>query len=82
MGADKNSPQKDELDYGPISTPNPSTRDGECNRQGHVVTMDLPTLGVIVGSTSRSTNQGTIKHIQFCEPEWTVCQGGADCPRE
>jgi hypothetical protein len=27
MGANKNSPQKDELEYVPKSTPNPSTHD-------------------------------------------------------
>jgi hypothetical protein len=29
MGGNKNSPQKDELEYAPKSTPNPSTHDGD-----------------------------------------------------
>jgi hypothetical protein len=40
MGADKNSPQKDELDYALESQPRILTR--AC--QGRVVTTDLPTL--------------------------------------
>jgi hypothetical protein len=44
------------------------------DRQGHTVTTNLQTLGVIFGSTSGSTNQRTKALNQSCEPE-------ADCPQ-
>jgi hypothetical protein len=47
MGPIKILHKGDELDYASKSTPNPSTQGGEPNRQGCVVTIDLPTLGKI-----------------------------------
>jgi hypothetical protein len=50
--------------------------------------MDLPTLGAILGSTSRSTNQITKALNQSCELEadysqgWTDCLRGGDGPSE
>jgi hypothetical protein len=70
---------KNRLDYAPESTPNPNIHDEECNRQGHVVTTELPTLGAILGSTSRSTNQITKALSQIYEPHADCPQGWADC---
>jgi hypothetical protein len=49
----------DELDYAPKSTPNPSTHDGEPNRQDRIVTIELPTLGTIIGIIDK---QAEAKH--------------------
>jgi hypothetical protein len=70
LGANKNSPKKD----GPKINSKSENTWWRCNRQGHIVTTDIETLGAILGSTSGS-NQRTKAHNQSCELEADCLQG-------
>jgi hypothetical protein len=78
MGADKNSSRRVNSAYAPTSQPRIPTRACE----GHVVTMDLPTLGTsFKQSQSESATQETKDLGNLRRPRRTVRGDRADGPQ-